>query len=187
MVSDGPAYRRDPVRAWLLVGLTIAVMVTVFALLPVTVFGPKHPFLSWTVFIVALVVIAALLLRHMRDAVLDRPGTYPAYALLVLMCLTVLVFAFTYLALARQHGEMSGLVTKLDAIYFTIVTLATVGYGDITATGQSARLVVVLQIVYTFVFLTAAATTLSGRLRSRVSGRAEQTGRHDKGRHDKGK
>ncbi|MFF2852414.1 potassium channel family protein [Streptomyces sp. NPDC058001] len=172
MVSDGPPVLWSPTRAWLTVAGTIVVLVAVFAVLPVTTFGPERPVLSWTAFIVALTVIASLLLRHMRDAVLERPGTHPAFALFALMCVTVMVFAFSYVALARNQGEFNGLNTKLDSLYFTMTTLATVGYGDITATGQSGRLVVILQIGYTFVFLTAAATTLSGRLRSQVGQRA---------------
>jgi len=39
----------------------------------------------------------------------------------------------------RTHGQMSGLETKTDAIYFTVTIVATVGFGDITATGQAAR------------------------------------------------
>jgi hypothetical protein len=63
----------------------------------------------------------------------------------------------------------------VDALYFTLVTLATIGYGDITPRGQAARGTVVVQILYSFVFLTAAATALSRRVRrltqARLSGR----------------
>jgi hypothetical protein len=52
-----------------------------------------------------------------------------------------------------------------------VVTPATIGYGDITPRGQTARVVVMLQIVYSFVFLTAAATALSRRLRALVGTR----------------
>ncbi|WP_398985126.1 ion channel [Streptomyces sp. AK010] len=56
-------------------------------------------------------------------------------------------------------------------MYFTVVTPATVGYGDVTPRGQEARLVTVTQVVYTFVFLTAAATALSRRPHSVVAAR----------------
>jgi voltage-gated potassium channel Kch len=88
------------------------------------------------------------------------------------MCLSVLVFAGAYHALGREPGQFDGLTTRIDALYFTIVTLATVGYGDITPKGQSARLVAILQILYTFVFLTAAATALSRWLRTRLTDHA---------------
>src|SRR5690606_6770472 len=87
----------------------------------------------------------------------------------LLMCLSVLTFAATYQRLAEHPGEMAGgLATRLDGIYFTLVTLATIGYGDIAPRGQSARLVAILQILYTFIFLTAAATALSRHLSEAV-------------------
>lgn len=169
--------RREPdrvpaARAWVLLAVSATALVTAYFLLPVGLFGPHRTGLSWTVFVTALVLIAVLLLRHSQDAVLDRPGSHPVPALTVLMCVTILVFASAYLALSRRPGELVGLETRLDALYFTLVTLATVGYGDIVARGQAARLVVVLQIVFTLVFLTAAATAVSGRLRAVLRQRA---------------
>jgi hypothetical protein len=111
------------------------------------------------------------MLFQVRDVLTERPGTRPGIAIPLLMCLSVLVFSGAYHALAKDTGEFTGLDTRIDALYFTIVTLATVGYGDITPRGQSARLVTVLQILYSFVFLTAAATALSSWLRGRLTDR----------------
>ncbi|MFD7546327.1 potassium channel family protein [Streptomyces sp. NPDC059578] len=171
----------DPLRRWAAIGGTVLVLVTVYFLIPARAFGPEHPLVSWTAFAVSLFVIAWLILKHIRDVLLEREGTHPAFAILVLMCVTVLVFAVAYLALARDPGEFEGLYTRVDALYFTVVTLATVGFGDITAHGQSARVVVILQIVYTFVFLTAAATAVSTRIRSQLTSRS---GGHRGGRRD---
>lgn len=52
------------------------------------------------------------------------------------MCLSVLVFATAYQGLAQHPGELDGIATRLDSLYFTMVTLATVGYGDITLAGS---------------------------------------------------
>jgi voltage-gated potassium channel len=40
-----------------------------------------------------------------------------------------------------------GLLILIDALYFTVTTFSTVGYGDITAVGQSARLMVTAQMI----------------------------------------
>ena len=37
--------------------------------------------------------------------------------------------------------------TRTDSLYFTVTTFSTVGYGDITAASQTARLVVTVQII----------------------------------------
>lgn len=70
----------------------------------------------------------------------------------------------------------------MDSLYFTVVTLATVGFGDITAHGQASRVVVIVQILYTFVFLTASATAVSTRLRSQLRNRsgANRAGRQER-------
>ncbi|WP_345034054.1 potassium channel family protein [Streptomyces sannanensis] len=170
--AAGPA----PVWAWSVLGITVASMVAAYFLLPLNWFGPQRPVLSWTVLILALTLIAVLLLVQIWYVVTDREGTHPGIVILLLVCLSVLVFSAGYYGLAKEPGQFSGLHTRLDALYFTVVTLATVGYGDITAQGQTARVLVILQIVYNFVFLTAAATSLSRKVRSRLDKRLRRTG-----------
>ncbi|MEU2895351.1 potassium channel family protein [Streptomyces sp. NPDC001273] len=143
----------------------VTVLVAAYFLLPLDRLGPQRPALSWVLFGVALALIALLLLRQVVRVLLSVPGVRPGLVIPPLMCLSILVFATAYLALARNPGELDGISTRLDALYFTLVTLATIGYGDITPRGQEARLVAVLQIVYSFVFLTAAATSLTRYLR----------------------
>lgn len=160
-----------PVRGWV-VGTTCAAVMTLgYFLVPLEHFGTGRPLLSWAVFIALLAAVALLLLVQIRDVITDDPRARPGIVIPLLVCLTVVVFAGAYHVLARHPGEFSGLSTRTDALYFTVVTLATVGYGDIVPTGQSARVVTMVQILYTFVFLTAATTTLSRRLRSRIGER----------------
>lgn len=141
-------------------------MVTAYFLLPLDGLGPHRPALSWTLFVLALVFVAVLLLRQVVHVLLGLPNIRPGLVIPLLMTLSILVFATAYQALAQDPGELVGLDTRLDALYFTVVTLATVGYGDITPHGQAARLVTILQILYTFIFLTAAATALTNYLRT---------------------
>ncbi|CAL9485698.1 hypothetical protein SUDANB146_03379 [Streptomyces sp. enrichment culture] len=141
-------------------------MVTAYFLLPLDRLGPRRPVLSWVLFGAALALIAVLLLVQVARVLLAVPGARPGLVIPPLMCLSVLVFATAYQGLAQHPGELDGIATRLDALYFTLVTLATVGYGDITPRGQGARLVAILQILYSFVFLTAAATALTNHLRN---------------------
>ncbi|GAA4323145.1 potassium channel family protein [Streptomyces venetus] len=144
---------------------------TAYFLLPLEGLGADRPWLGWPLFVLCLTLVAALLLRHVRDVVLEKPQARSGLMISLLMCLAVLVFASGYYALAQRPGQFVGLHTRVDALYFTVVTLATVGYGDITPSGQEARMVTVLQILYTFVFLTAAATALTRRLHTVVADR----------------
>ncbi|MGW8066352.1 potassium channel family protein [Streptomyces ziwulingensis] len=165
---------RHPARPWLTrAGSAVAVVVAYF-LLPLDHLGPRRPVLSWVLFTLVLTVVAALLLRQIHHVFTNRTDSRPGAVLSLLIVLTVHIFSAAYYALAKQQGEFTGLGTRVDALYFTVVTLATVGYGDITPRGQTARIVTVLQIAYSFVFLTAAATALTQRLREMVVRRTER-------------
>ncbi|MGW2400953.1 potassium channel family protein [Kitasatospora sp. NPDC001664] len=166
--DDGSGHRVDRV-GWLFGAGGAAALLVAYFTVPLGVFGPHHPVPSWLTFAGALTVLAGYLLREIRREYLGLPGR-PAMAILLLSALTLVVFASTYYALAH---EFTGLTTRIDALYFTVVTLATVGFGDVTPSGQSARVVVMLQILYTLVFLTAGATTVSRRLHERLAERAE--------------
>ncbi|MGC0385663.1 potassium channel family protein [Streptomyces sp. SAI-129] len=164
----------DAVRPWLVrVGIAAAVVVAYF-LLPLDHLGPQRPVLSWVLFTLLLTVVAVLLLRQIRHVLLDRPDSRPGVVIPLLIVLSVHVFSATYYALAKSPGEFTGLHTRIDALYFTVVTLATVGYGDITPRGQASRVVTILQITYSFVFLTAAATALTSRMRDMVVRRTDR-------------
>ncbi|WP_425385624.1 potassium channel family protein [Streptomyces marokkonensis] len=141
-------------------------MVTAYFLLPLDGLGPRRPVLSWVLLGMALGLIAVLLLRQVVRVLLSVPGARPGLVIPPLMSLSILVFASAYQALAQDPGQLDGITTRLDALYFTLVTLATIGYGDITPHGQAARLVAILQILYSFVFLTAAATALTQSFRA---------------------
>jgi voltage-gated potassium channel len=58
-----------------------------------------------------------------------------------------------------------------DALYFSISTLATVGFGDVHAAGQLARGAVAVQIVFNLVFVGTVAAMISGLMRHRATKR----------------
>ncbi|WP_407564671.1 potassium channel family protein [Streptomyces sp. 184] len=182
----GTGRRRDPLLPWLREVLPVALMVVAYFLLPLHLLGTDRPELSWTLFALALGAVTALLLREIRAVLMDVPNARPGVTIPLLMIGSILVFAAAYNAIARESAEFHGLRTRVDALYFTVATVATVGYGDITARGQTARILVMGQITYSFVFLTAAATALSRRLR-RALGEGSGKGRGRGGRRHGGR
>ena len=58
--------------------------------------------------------------------------------------LMVFVFVMAALVYATQVGRNENLHTYIDALYFTVTTLTTTGYGDILMTGQTGRLLSVI-------------------------------------------
>jgi voltage-gated potassium channel Kch len=87
--------------------------------------------------------------------------------LLIALELVVVSFSLAYYGVAvNRPDEFIGLETRLDALYFSLTTVATVGYGDISASGQLARLLVSIQLVFNLVFVAALVGLFQGRLRS---------------------
>jgi voltage-gated potassium channel Kch len=98
--------------------------------------------------------------------------------LLTLLYLSVLGFALGYYVLAQSTDhQFAGLHTRIDALYFTVVTAATVGYGDVHPTGQLARALVTGQIVFNLVFLGLLVSLMTTQLRERAATRRDHTSR----------
>jgi hypothetical protein len=70
------------------------------------------------------------------------------------MMLVLLIMSFSlvfYLLEQLSPGQFAGLSTRTDALYFTLSTMTTVGYGDVHAEGQVARALVCGLIVFNIV------------------------------------
>jgi hypothetical protein len=63
--------------------------------------------------------------------------------------LFLLLFASAYFTMARisPANFSAHSLTRTDALYFTVTTFSTVGFGDIAPVSQSARLVVMAQML----------------------------------------
>ncbi|BAJ29334.1 MULTISPECIES: potassium channel family protein [Kitasatospora] len=166
---------RELVRTY--VGLLAGpvLLLVLYFTVPLGWFGPHHPAVSWSAFGVLLTVLGIGLLREVRLQVLGQ-SRHPVPRILILLCSALVVFATAYLAMSRDPGELDGLTTKVDALYFTVITMATVGYGDIHPSGQAARVVVMLQLLYTVVFLTTGVTALTRQVKTRAVKRARHEG-----------
>jgi hypothetical protein len=121
----------------------------------------------------AIAVIAPLTVRRVRAVVTSDQPVLEAIQAVVLL-LTVLVFGFAgvFVALDGRGDQFVGLDTKIDAVYFTVTTLSTVGYGDVHAVGQAGRVAVTLQIVFNLTFLAVAVRVLVGAAQHRVAERS---------------
>ncbi len=60
----------------------------------------------------------------------------------------VFLFVMTGLIYATQHGSNPQIRNYADALYFTVTTLTTTGFGDITLTGTLGRMMSVLVMIF---------------------------------------
>lgn len=82
--------------------------------------------------------------------------------LLYLISLVVVFFALFYYVLEqRDPGQFTQLVTRNDALYYTVATLGTVGFGDIHAVGQAARIATTVQMAFDLVVIGTLITVMS--------------------------
>jgi voltage-gated potassium channel len=92
--------------------------------------------------------IMVLELQHVRAGVAGRS----AQVLTTVLVLLVMSFSLAaYLLQELFPGQFVGISTRTDALYFTLSTMTTVGYGDDHAEGQLARALVCGLIVFNVV------------------------------------
>ncbi|MBC7290583.1 MAG: two pore domain potassium channel family protein [Actinotalea sp.] len=109
--------------------------------------------------------VGAVTRREVRRVRTGGEGVLTPLRLVLLAQVVLVVFAFAYYVLATVvEGEITGITTRIDALYFSATTMTTVGYGDVHATGQAARVLVTTQLLFDIVFLGALAALFSRRL-----------------------
>ena len=67
----------------------------------------------------------------------------------------LLLFAATYFMMEQANADNFNVdsLTRTDSLYFTVTVFATVGFGDIAATSQVARVVVIAQMIFDLLVL----------------------------------
>lgn len=107
----------------------------------------------------------------------ESRGRIPARAegLLLTVVVSLVFFATVYYRLAQDSGQFNGLATRTDSLYFTLTTLSTVGFGDINAEGQAARVAVMVNITFNLVFLGAGVSVALDRIKQRRRGASAAT------------
>jgi voltage-gated potassium channel len=85
-------------------------------------------------------------------------------ALSMLLILLVMAASLTFYLLNEVRPEqVANLRTRTDALYFTLSTMTTVGYGDVHAEGQLARAFVCVLIVFNVVVVAALVRAYTRR------------------------
>ena len=151
------------------VGRIVAVaagMSLVYALMP---FRHGKWWLDALIGLAAIGAIVPLTVRRVSAVkTTDRPTLVAIEALVMLFLLLIFGFSALYLTINRDGDQFFGLNTRVDAMYFTVTTLSTVGYGDVHAIGQAGRIAVTAQILVDFTLLAVSVRLLLDTTRQRL-------------------
>ncbi|MEU9418028.1 potassium channel family protein [Streptomyces sp. NPDC048272] len=147
----------------------VALLVAAYYLLPM-----ESAFTTTTVLVlVAGITAVAALLAWQIQQIARSP--WPGLKAMEGMAITVPLFVLMYASACflMEHsgpGSFSEPLTRTDALYFAMTVFSTVGFGDITARSEPARLLTTGQLAVNLLLLGVAARLLAnavqrGRLR----------------------
>jgi|RhiMethySRZTD1v2_1073278.scaffolds.fasta_scaffold43966_3 voltage-gated potassium channel len=147
-----------------------AVLVTAYFLLPFTRLSNGNLIAEFVVGVLLVVVVLT------GQTVATLRSGYPllrsAEAMATTIPLFLVVFSTThYLINGLSAGSYSEPMTRFDALYFTITTFATVGFGDITPVSFPARFVTLVQMMGGLILIGVVARVLIGAARLRGQNR----------------
>jgi len=107
------------------------------------------------------------------------PRAVMVQVLAVVFPLFIVVFAASYFLMSREHpGSFSARLTRTDALYFTVTVFSTVGFGDLVAVSETARLMVTGQMVGDLIVIGAGVHLLAGAIRIGDERRQTDSGFH---------
>ena len=169
-----------------------AVVVTIYYLLP---WDRSSTGAAITWLVIGLVVLIGLIAFQVRmiirspfpnlRAIEALATSLPLLlALFASLPLLLALFASSYVAMATHSASNFGEhLTHTDALYFTVTVFSTVGFGDITAKTEAARLLVTGQMITDLVVLgigiriiLGAVTRSQQRRQQRQDARGAQSG-----------
>lgn len=152
-------------------GATSTLLVVLYYVLPLDRESAGHLAL---VLVVGLVVFGATAYWEIRSIVRSTfPGIRGVQALATLVPFFLLLFASTYFMLSFQApATFSEPLTRSDALYFTITTFATVGFGDVVPRSETVRLLVSGQVLLDLVILGLGIRVIIGAVKKGRTGEA---------------
>jgi voltage-gated potassium channel len=163
--------RRLAYRAVLRALLNTTALVVVYYLLPAK---------SWNGAAVlrvlaGMLAFACITVWQVRSIAGSRyPGVKAAEALGLIFPLYLMIFASTYFMMGQVSvAAFTEPLTKTDALYFTVTVFSTVGFGDIAPVSESARVVLILQMLGDLALLGAGVRILLGAVRRGRERRAD--------------
>ena len=137
-------------------------MISVFAALVLSIYGidgdgGRSPVLAYIVALTAFGATVATFLNFFNTKISFQRGLISIF---IVGVLSVFAYANCYHAFALIEGGELVEIDFLTALYFSIVTLTTLGYGDF-APAESLRLMAALQAILGYLYLGTVVAIMS--------------------------
>jgi Ion channel len=164
--------RLSQIKRWVWLSVLLAVGNAVFVVAGNTFPSPTLTGIRWAFLAAFFGLTAAGLFSHLRNSrSIARAQLYTAVNIYLLLGL---LWATLYLAMdAVSPGSIRiGSHTaerQTDLLYFSLVTLSTIGYGDIVPLSGEARILAALEGVTGVLYIAITVALLVGRFRNDVS------------------
>jgi voltage-gated potassium channel len=163
--SDAPQQAQPP--PWMIVRGLLRALASTVALVALYYLLPLDHSTRWlaiTMLVIGLVALIGLIAFQVRTIIVSPfPGLRAVEALATSIPLFLLLFASSYVVMgAIVANSFNQPMTRTDALYFTVTVFATVGFGDITAKTETARLLVTGQMIVDLIILGIGARVILG-------------------------
>jgi voltage-gated potassium channel len=142
-------------------------LLALYALAPDRGFGQAGAIVRLILIVVIVVCVTAWQVNRILNS--PYPQVQAIESVLIAVPLLVILFALIYLGIdSSGPNEFSERLNHTSSIYFTMTTLATVGYGDIVPKTQMARLTVTAQMAIDLVLVAVIVRVFFGAATSRA-------------------
>ncbi|MGW7257599.1 potassium channel family protein [Streptomyces sp. NPDC054834] len=152
--------------------VTVTALVTAYYLLPLNDLHTASALLLLVVGLLTVLLVFSWQVRAIMRS--PHPRLKAVEALAATVALFLVLFAGAYYLLERSDpGSFTEPLSRTDALYFTLTTFATVGFGDITARSQAGRVLTMAQMTGGLLLVGGAARVLAGAVEEGLRRRGE--------------
>ena len=173
----GARVAKQLVLTFVLTLVVVAVMVAVYSVAP----EPDGTWSNWQFIVFGTLCLAGylgLIVASLRP--LPR-SSHPFIdgALFVVVLATVMILSYSWMYLSLSNANPNSFTEVLDkptAVYFTVTVLSTVGFGDITPSLQTPRMVTMSQMLLGFTLFTIAIRAVTQTARQAIHNQRRSAG-----------
>jgi hypothetical protein len=126
--------------------LSVTLLLVIYAVFPVESITSSE---TLTRLIVALAILALVIVLQLQAIMsANYPQLRAVEAVIIAITVFIVLFALLYVGLAQANpANFTKPLNRVSAFYFTVTVLSTVGFGDISADSDLARVIVTIQML----------------------------------------